>query len=132
MYQEGEINIIKCDSCGEEFPDFIFVADTDMVTYGCLSLTNKNKEIALTLAGEAESIKDVEERIGQGFHVLEVEYEDRTPSTKGQSFQDFLKTYKPPLPIYHCIYCHSKAFVNRTETKDQFLSHGVIRVFEDS
>lgn len=60
MYQEGEISICECTKCGVNFPVFTFVADTDMVTTGCIALPGPHNNIALTMCGLDESIEAIE------------------------------------------------------------------------
>ncbi len=129
MYQEGEIKIIKCESCGEVFPDFTFIADTDMTTEGCVSLTGQRNNIVLTEQRGDESIKEIESRIGSNCKVLNVRFiETKTP--QGLSFQDFLKDNKPPTAVYSCIKCGSESLVIKQETKEQFLTHGELVVID--
>ena len=128
MYTEGEVVIAKCTKCGETFPNFIFVGDTDMVTHSCIALTGQDKSLILTMWQPNEKRKDVEKRIGSNFKIAKVKYEKKPPLEKGTSFQSFLKTYKPPKATYSCIYCNSDSEVIKTETKEEFLSYGKIEV----
>lgn len=132
MYEEGEIQVAKCKKCGESFPVFIFVADTDMVTTGCVSLTGKGNKIVLTMQTASESGQETEVRVGLGYKMVQVRYLDEGPSAKGMSFQEFRKVYKPPTPIYSCISCGSDSEVIKTETKSQFLTYGNIEVVNGS
>ena len=127
MYQEGEISISECTKCGDEFPVFIFVADTDMVTTGCVALTGPSNSIVLAMCGPEESIEAVETKVGSSHRVVRATYE-KQPTNKAGSFQEFLKTYKPATPIYTCIHCGGNATVIRHETKEQFLGYGSIEV----
>ena len=108
MYQEGIIRTSKCEDCDQEFPVFIFVADTDMVTSGCISLTGLDKSIALTELGPNETEAEAEFRLGENYKGVEVRY-DEHPAPKNLSFQEFRKTYNPLTPIYTCIYCGGEA-----------------------
>ena len=128
MYQEGEIIISKCKKCRESFPVFSFVADTDMVTFGCVALTGKGNKIALTMQGANETDSETETRIGSEYKIVQVRYINEEFSAKGISFQEFRKVYNPPIPIYSCIYCGADAETIKTETKDQFLAYGKIEV----
>ena len=64
MYEEGEITIAECSKCGESFPVFVFVADTDMVTVGCFAFTTVDKAIILAEQLPGESLSDTEARLG--------------------------------------------------------------------
>ncbi len=131
MYQEGEITIAECSECKEAFPVFTFVADTDMVTSGCIALTSKDKKIALSMQSNNETQKEIESRVGSTFKIVAVRHES-DKSNQGESFQQFLKTYKPAKAIYTCIYCGSSAYGMKTETKEQFLTHGELEVINGS
>ena len=128
MYQEGKVRISKCSECSEEFPVFIFVADTDMVTSGCVSLTGLDKTIALTMCEPDETEADIELRLGENYKKIDVRYVEH-PVPNNLSFQEFQKVYKPTTPIYKCIYCGGDATEIKQETKEQFLSHGKIEVY---
>jgi hypothetical protein len=132
MYQEGDVRIVQCKKCKETFPVFTFVADTDMVTMGCISLSAKGNKIALTMQQSNEKDSNLEARVGFGYKIVAVRYEDKNPSAKGVSFQDFLKTYKPATSIYSCINCGSDSEFLKFETKEQFLTYGTIKVVNDS
>ena len=127
MYQEGEISISECTKCGENFPVFIFVADTDMITTGCVALTGPSNSIVLTMRSPEESIEVIEAKVGSSHKVVRASYE-KEPAKKASSFQAFLKTYKPAIPVYTCIHCGGNARLIRRETKSQFLSYGNIKV----
>jgi hypothetical protein len=131
MYQEGEISIAQCSKCQESFPVFTFVADTDMVTSGCVALTGLDKSIALTMQAVNESNEQLEARAGSNYKVILVRYQE-TPIPKGLSFQEFRKLYKPPTSIYTCIYCGCDSKTINHETKEQFLSHGKIEILHGS
>ena len=130
MYQEGEISISECTKCGDNFPVFTFVADTDMVTTGCVALTGPKNSIVLTMFGPDESIEAVEAKVGLSHKVVRASYEEE-PTNKAESFQEFLKTYKPAKPIYTCIHCGGNAHVIKQETKELFLGYGNIKVLND-
>lgn len=132
MYQKGEVTIAQCKKCKETFPVFTFVADTDMATMGCISLSAKGNKIALTMQQSNETDSNIEARVGSGYKVVRVRYEDNNPSTKGMSFQAFRKVYKPATPIYSCINCCSDSETLKTETKEQFLASGTIEVVNGS
>jgi hypothetical protein len=132
MYQEGEITIVQCKKCKESFPVFTFVADTDMVTIGCTSLSAKGDKIALTMQQPNETDSSIEARVGSGYKMVQVRYVGNSPSQKGMSFQDFRKNYKPATPIYSCINCYSDTEALKTETKEQFLTYGTIEVVNGS
>lgn len=127
VYQQGEIIIAECTKYVETFPVFIFVADTDMVTDGCIALTGTDNSIVLTMHNHNESIEEVEARVGSNHRVVSVTYKHE-PNENKSSFQDFLKTHKPPTEIYTCIYCGGNSKVLKCETKQQFLSYGNIKV----
>lgn len=123
MYEEGEITKAKCTSCGESFPVFTFIADTDMPTIGCLSFTTTSKSIILAQQLPGESLSTIEERIGPNVHHVFVRYKGEVAPC-GLSFQEFRKVYKPPTPIYRCIYCGGDALGTHTVSKEQFLACG--------
>lgn len=127
MHQEGEIEISQCQRCYEMFPVFTFVADTDMVTVGCVALTALGNQIALTEQRPDETIDELEARVGVGFKSVPVYYID-TLITPGLSFSEFRKRYKPPMPIYSCITCGGDSNVVRKESKKEFLCYGTIIV----
>jgi hypothetical protein len=127
MYQEGEISINECSKCGGQFPVFTFVADTDMVTNGCIALTGQDNSIVLTMGGLNESYDDIEARVASNHKVVKIQFETESSNSNG-SFQEFLKTYNPPTPTYTCIYCGGNAKTIKHETKEQFLSYGKIEV----
>ena len=79
-----------------------------------------------------ETVLDIEARVGSGYKVVSVRYNDNIPSAKGMSFQGFRKAYKPPMPIYSCINCGSDSEAIKTETKEQFLTYGTIEVVNGS
>lgn len=128
MYQEGEIEISKCQRCHEMFPVFTFVADTDMLTAGCVALTALGNRIALTEQRPDETINEIEARVGVGFKSVSVYYID-TPIKPNLSFSEFRKRYKPPMPIYSCIKCGGNSKVVRKETRKEFLGYGTITVY---
>jgi DNA-directed RNA polymerase subunit M/transcription elongation factor TFIIS len=132
MYQEGEIRVCECERCGERFPDFTFVADTDMVTIGCVSLTAPGHRVALTEQRPGESMVEVEERIGAGFRSVPVRFTTSSTSKTSLSFQQLRKQYKPPVPIFSCIKCGGDSHVIRNESKEEFLRYGTIEVYEIS
>ncbi|MGL1958648.1 MAG: hypothetical protein OCD00_15180 [Colwellia sp.] len=127
MYQEGEISICRCSKCDGEFPVFTFVADTDMVTSGCVALSGKNNSIIITMCNPNESVKAIESRVGLNHKVVEVSYENNNVGKIG-TFQEFRKNYKPATPLYRCINCGSIAKVVKHETKKQFTTYGNIAV----
>jgi len=104
MYQYGKIATCKCIECNAKCPVFIFVADTDMITVGCTSLTGVSNNIILTIAGCNESIQSIERRVGLPLKVVQVNV-TQNQYTKTSSFQEFLKSYKPAASTYTCIYC---------------------------
>jgi hypothetical protein len=130
MYQSGEVSISECNKCGEVFPVFIFVADTDMVTNGCVALTGPDNSIVLTLIKPDESLTELENHIGLNHKVVHATYVNE-PINKKASFQEFRKTYKPAKPIYTCISCGGESTVIKHQTKEQFLSYGKIQVIND-
>ncbi|UTW45414.1 hypothetical protein KFE80_00315 [bacterium SCSIO 12696] len=130
MYQEGEITISQCAKCGNKFPVFTFVADTDMVTAGCVALTGLSNSIVLTMCEPNEGIEAIEARVGSSHKVVRVTYKN-TPTNNVGSFQEFLKNHKPATPIYTCIYCGGNAKAIKHETKEQFLRYGNIEVLND-
>ena len=132
MFQEGEIDIAECRKCKEVFPVFIFTGDTDMITIGCIALTGVNKDIVLTQQKFPENQSEIEGRIGPGYKIVDVRYVNNSKTKAGMSFQAFRKAYKPPTPIYTCIYCGSDSIVKSHESKEQFLKHGEIRVMNDN
>jgi hypothetical protein len=132
MYQEGEVTIAQCQKCKETFPVFTFFADTDMVTIGCTSLTAKGNKIALTMQKPNEANSDIEARIGSGYKVILVRYDDKNLSNINMSFQTFLQKYKPAKPVYTCINCGSDSEAIKIETKEQFLTYGTIKVVNGS
>lgn len=91
MYQEGEFTIAKCTKCGETFPVFTFVADTDMVTSGCVALTGLGNKVALTeqIANEADS--EIEARIGSGYKIVKVRYIDNGHQLRACHFKNLVK-----------------------------------------
>ncbi|WP_025565855.1 hypothetical protein [Psychromonas sp. SP041] len=130
MYQSGEVSISECNECGEVFPIFTFVADTDMVTNGCVALTGADNSIVLTMSRANESISDIENRIGSNHKIVRATYVNE-PANNRVSFQEFRKTYKPAKPIYTCISCGGKSTVIKHQTKEQFLTYGKIQVIND-
>jgi Zn ribbon nucleic-acid-binding protein len=130
MYQEGEISISECTKCGDIFPVFTFVADTDMVTNSCVALTGPSNSIVLTMCGSNDSVETIETKVGSGHKVVRASYR-KEPTNKADSFQEFIKTYKPATPIYTCIHCGGNAKVIKQETKEQFLGCGNIEVLND-
>ena len=131
MYQEGDITISECTECGERFPVFIFVADTDMVTTGCVALTGKSNDIILAIQGPEESLQDIEVRAGSNHKIVGATYEASAAAQTG-SFQKYLKSYQPAVPTYTCVYCGGSAKVIKHETKEQFLNYGTIEVLNGS
>ena len=131
MYQEGEVKTTKCTECGESFPVFTFVSDTDMVTFGCVALTGQDKSIILTEHRSHESLKELEARVGLNYKVVNEQYIN-SPISKGISFQKYLKEYEPNTVIHTCIYCGSNCRVVKQETKEQFLAYGKIEVLNVS
>ena len=131
MYEEGEITIAECSECGESFPVFVFVADTDMVTVGCLAFTTVAKSIVLAEQLPGESPSSTAARLGPDVHSVSVRYEGEV-APRGLSFQEFRKVYKPATPIYQCIYCGGDSLGLSKMSKEQFLATGEIRVVSRS
>lgn len=128
MYEGGYISEVKCEDCGRCFPVFTFMADTDMVTHGCVALTGtERQDLVLTTMRPNESIADINQRIGPGYKVVEVEYKQAQNKTTGR-FQDFLKAYQFPKAIYKCIYCGGEGIAIKEESKEEFMTHGAIEV----
>ncbi len=128
MYQEGRVSIVKCKTCMDSFPVFTFVADTDMLTSGCVALSAKGNKIILTMQATNETDSEVENRIGSNYKMVPVRYLDNGPSPVGMSFQEFRKVYRPRKAVYSCLSCGSDSEIVKTETKEQFLTYGKIEV----
>jgi hypothetical protein len=90
MYQEGEISIAQCSKCQESFPVFTFVADTDMITYGCVALTGIDKSIALTMQAANESNEQLESRAGSNYRIIRVKYQE-TPTHQPRNKRTIFK-----------------------------------------
>ena len=93
-----------------------------MPTLGCVALTGLDKNIVLTLQSPQETESEIEDRIGANYKIVKVRYEQGITS-RGISFQEFSKVYKPPTPIYTCIYCAGDSYLIRSEQKTEFLGH---------
>ena len=128
MYQEGEVVISECKTCGENFPVFVFVGDIDMLTTDCVALTSKEKEIVLTERASSETNEQIETRIGPNYNIVGVRYIQPELPPAGTSFQAFRQAYRPPTPVHTCIYCGSDSTPVAHQNKEQFLTHGRIRV----
>lgn len=128
---------LQSQSNGKLFPAAQFTADTDMATRGWVSLTSVERpEVVVTTftvdevqaagGGEPPYI-DVEARVNAilGRHDLRVPWlesveRDERPAA-GVSFQDFLKTYRPPRLLYRDIFTPGRfAEKASTESREQF------------
>jgi hypothetical protein len=128
MYEGGYISEVKCGSCSETFPVFTFSADTDMLTHGCVALTGmQRKDIVLTMMQQGETTENIKLRIGLNYKIVAIRYEQIARETSC-SFQDFLKTYRPLKATYSCIYCEGDCVEIFEESKEEFLTRGIIEV----
>ncbi len=128
----GYVTQARCAACAECFPVFTFSADTDMVTYGYISMTNlKTKDIGVVSAASGENYEALVARasvaFGPGFG-FSAPLIKPANGNAGVSFQEFLKSYQPPVVSYSCIFCSGVASAVGTETVPEFRSHSSVEV----
>ena len=129
MFSDGQVNHVQCEECGESFPVYIFVADTDMPILGWVALTGTtDKDIVLAQLSSTESEAALAKLIGPNYKHVKVSFQEQAAGPTIGNFQDFLKTYKPAKATYGCIYCGGHAFETRTESQQDFMVHGKIGV----
>ncbi|WP_293389362.1 hypothetical protein [Nevskia sp.] len=99
-----------------------------MTTNGLVSLTRTdNKNIAIVMSLQGESLQLVQNRVGLPYRVSEATYTHH-PVESGVSFQEFRKSYQLPKASYACIFCSGVADVTATESVPEFEAHGKIEV----
>jgi hypothetical protein len=127
MFSDGQIKHVQCKGCGESFPVYVFVADTDMVTNGWVSFTGtEGKDIVLAELSAAEARTDLSGVMGPGYKHVKITFQEQTFTPDSERFQDFLKVYKPPIATYECIYCGGSASETCSESQQDFMAHGKI------
>jgi hypothetical protein len=128
MIVDGEIKQALCRKCGEAFPVYIFIGDTDMVTAGWFAFTGvRDKDIVLAEFSQAEVAAGLDGLVGPDYKHVGISYQKQA-SLGALSFHEFLKLRKPPVATYECIYCGGPASETKTESRENFLSHGKISV----
>ena len=128
----GYVTQVRCASCTEHFPVFTFSADTDMVTYGYISLTNlETKDIGVVSAASGENYQALVSRASVEFgpkFCFSAPLIKPAKGKAGVSFQEFLKSYEPPVISYSCIFCSGVASAVGIETVLEFRSHNSVEV----
>lgn len=115
-----EVRLLRSRTTGKIFPHVVFSGDTDMVTLGWVSLTSiEVNEVFVTevnadewrsLSHGIEGHLQLERRINLRLGRTDlrcpwiVRVEDRGPSAKGLSFQEFRKIYQPLKIFYRDIH----------------------------
>lgn len=136
MITEGYIEILKCLTCSREFPEFVFVADTDMPTIGMRSLTAvQSNDIIIFHTGPHESILQWEEHISRDIgercrHVPLIRIK-KNYIPKKCSFQEFQKKYIPSTLYYRCIHCGEEATPILKQSKEAFTQKHKIWLYRD-
>lgn len=109
---------LQSEATGRRFPTVQFSADTDMVTFGWISLTSiSGHELVIAqmvpsehAAGARAAEELVEHRLNAALGrndlraVPLVRAEQRGPSGHGLSFQEFRRVYQPPRLLYRDIF----------------------------
>ena len=112
---------LQSEETGRRFPTVQFSADTDMVTMGWVSLTSiDGPEVVVTQMVGSEYIvgaRTVEELVEQRVNaalgrndlrcVPLVRAEERGPSGKGLSFQEFSRVYQSPRLFFRDIFAEN-------------------------
>lgn len=115
----GEVQVLKCSSCGASIPNFEFAGDSDIETDGLVSAGICD---GLTVvASEATSSEWQELGSGNSRGVLDrlkrqsklanlqiplmVRVEGGFTPPAGISFADFRNQYRPPIVVYACTCC---------------------------
>jgi hypothetical protein len=129
---------LESKSCGKRFPVVLFSADTDMATAAWVALTSTERpEVVVTqMTVEEYNANErgfplVEARVNRSLsrtdlrHVPLIRVEDTAPGDKGQTFQEFKKTYRPRKCIYRDIYDpRGEAEEKTRESREHFESAG--------
>ncbi|HAK59548.1 MAG TPA: hypothetical protein DCO77_04085 [Nitrospiraceae bacterium] len=135
---EGYIVWIECQHCNEKFPAFTFSGDIDQVTEGLGALscmTDPEIIISELTASEWNSmppevgIKKFVQRVSNLLDrddlILPVIASYEHSETDDANFQEFLKKYKPSMPVYKCIKCgRESGRVIRTISPSDFKAEG--------
>ncbi len=135
----GDVQKVRCGTCGSVFHNFLFSGEDDSETAGLCSASRRN--IADVVIAEATS-DEWGAFEGNGLSLLEVRLADtlnltglkvlrllRVEQSGGvaekTSFKDFLQTYKPPTLVYACPACsQGEAHVIGECTIDEFKACG--------
>lgn len=113
---EGYVVTLRCGACGQHFPHFTLVGDSDASTAGVGSLSSyeENEVVVAELSSKElgqESAEAFEERLAKQLNradlrrVRLLRVEKNESPARGLSFQEFRKQYVPPVLVYSCIRC---------------------------
>jgi hypothetical protein len=125
---EGEIEELRCGSCGVQSATFVFTGDTDMTTMDLETATAP--ETGEVVIGERlgnETREQFAERIsrerGAKFATVPlIRTEDTNEPTS--DFRVFLRAYRPPTPVFGCPKCGGEARVIRRESPAEYIARG--------
>ncbi len=81
----------------------------------------------LTMMQQGETTENISLRIGLNYKIVAIRYE-QIAREASCGFQDFLKTYRPLKATYSCIYCAGVCVEIFEESKEEFLTRGIIEV----
>lgn len=135
----GEVQEVRCNSCGSVFHHFLFSGEDDAETAGLCSASRRN--IATLVIAEAtpdewrffggDGLLSLEARLASNLNMTDLKVlrllrvEQSGGAAAGKSFQDFLHAYKPPTLVYACPACnHGEASVIAEYTTGEFQARG--------
>jgi hypothetical protein len=127
--RDGLVEHVQCHDCGQTFPAYLFVADTDMATSGWVAFTGtRDKDIVLARCSPDCPWDGV---AGPDYKRVKVAFDAHAVAGERAGFQHFLADYTPPKATYECIYCGGRAFGTRTESRRDFMVHGTLATRDD-
>lgn len=107
---------MECDSCRFKFPVLIFIGDSDAITSGLSSLTNKT-----SLSVYAVFVENLRAVLMNGSWVLpRIEQVIHPTVAPGESLQDFLRRKAYVSVTYTCVRCGGSARFLKEEAIDSF------------
>ncbi len=118
---EGTLLRLRCQECLSEFPHFIFAGEDDLDTeyLSSASACDTNEIVLFQVSpdiwekgDDSRNLlieMDLEKMLGRNdFRVVRLlRVEEKNDSAAGLSFQDFMKSYRPPVLVFSCPCCNS-------------------------